>query len=375
MVDETFFEDQTEASKIKTIIVSKYFPVWAKIILPQAKKYNNDIAYIDLFSGPGLYDDGSKSTPLIILEKIIADEKLCKSTITIFNDSNPDFAKQLEVNISKLPSLDKLKHQPQICDESVGDEIAKRFGKMKMVPALSFIDPWGYKGLSLDLVASLVKSWACECIMFFNYRRINMALSNNIFKKHMDVMFGTKRADDIREKLPLIQAPEREAFVLEEVAKAIQSVGVKYVLPFLFKTSSGSRTSHYLIFMSKNFLGYDIMKGIMANESSSTEQGVPSFEYNLATERQPLLFSLSRPLDKLEGMLLDDLAGQILSVKEIYETHSVGKKYILKNYKEILKKMEESGKITVEPERSKRRRVKGEPTLADSVKITFPKKM
>ena len=36
------------------------------------------------------------------------------------------------------------------------------------------------------------------------------------------------------------------------------------------------QVSNYLVFVSKHFKGYEIMKDIMAAESSTTEQGVPS---------------------------------------------------------------------------------------------------
>jgi len=116
------------------------------------------------------------------------------------------------------------------------------------------------------------------------------------------------------------------------------------------------------------------MKEIMAKESSSTEQGVPCFEYNPATQYQPLLFELSKPLDDLEDMLLDKFAGKTMTMLEVYEKHHVGKRYIKTNYKEALRNLESQGKITVEPAASKRKKREGKPTFADSVKVTFPPK-
>ena len=110
------------------------------------------------------------------------------------------------------------------------------------------------------------------------------------------------------------------------------------------------------------------MKEIMAKESSSTEQGVPSFEYNPATRSEPLLFQFSRPLDELENMLLDGFAGQSMTMEEVYNRHHVGKRYIKKNYKEVLLKLEAEGKITAVP--AKRRKN----TFGDDVKVIFPLK-
>ena len=100
-------------------------------------------------------------------------------------------------------------------------------------------------------------------------------------------------------------------------------MGGKFVLPLTFKDENGLRTSHHLIFVSKNVKGYEIMKQIMAKESSISEQGVASFTYCPADERMPLLFELSRPLEDLQTLLLGKFAGQTLAMIQIYERHHV----------------------------------------------------
>ena len=162
--------------------------------------------------------------------------------------------------------------------------------------------------------------------------------------------------------------------IVEEIGQALKAMGGKYVLPFRFRDERGSRTSHHLIFVSKHPLGYKIMKDVMAKESSSHEQGVPTFEYNPATTDQPLLFEFARPLDDLEGMLLDEFAGRTMTMLEIFEAHHYGRRYIAKNYKDVLTKMEQAGRITGDPPYTKRRKIKGEITCADVTKFTFPPK-
>lgn len=116
------------------------------------------------------------------------------------------------------------------------------------------------------------------------------------------------------------------------------------------------------------------MKVVMANQSSKADQGVPSFTYNPADERQPLLFELTRPLDDLEEMLLREFAGRTMSMEQIYNAHHVGRRYIEKNYKELLTQLELAGKITANPTHSKRPARKGKITFGPKVLVTFPKK-
>jgi hypothetical protein len=195
-----------------------------------------------------------------------------------------------------------------------------------------------------------------------------MGLHNSAVEEHMNSLFGKERADSLREQLQPMQPYERELTILEAICQALKEIGGDYPLPFSFKNSRGNRTSHHLIFVSKNVLGYSIMKDIMAKKSSSDEQGVPSFEYNPATLKQPLLFEFFRPLDDLENMLLDEFAGQIIAMVEVYNRHHVGKRYIKKNYKDVLLKLEAEGRITAEPSKRKKN------TFGDNVLVTFPTK-
>lgn len=112
----------------------------------------------------------------------------------------------------------------------------------------------------------------------------------------------------------------------------------------------------------------------MAKESSSADQGVASLEYNPADRRHPLLFELSRPLDDLAGMLVETFAGRTMTMKEIYESHHVGRPYIKTNYKAALRQLEQNGHITTTPPASERPHRKGVITFAERVSVTFPRK-
>jgi three-Cys-motif partner protein len=372
MADRKFFDEALEQSKVKAAIVSKYFWSWAKIIISVNKRRGEDrIAYIDLFAGPGRYKDGTKSTPLLILEKAIQDPDpdMRRMLVTHFNDYDAENVRSLESAINSLPGIETLKYKPVVHNETVGEEIVKDFERTRLVPTLFFVDPWGYKGLSLRLVNSVLGNWGSDCIVFFNYNRINMGLSNEAVKLHMDALFGEDRAEALRPRLDAIRPQERELAIVEEIGQALKGMGGKYVLPFRFRDERGSRTSHHLIFVSKHPLGYGIMKDIMAGESSSSEQGVASFEYSPADEEFPFLAGFNRPLDDLAEELMRHFAGRRLSMVAIYEEHNVDRPFIKKNYKDALIKLHEGGKIGITTPNGKLRR-RG--TFADDIIVQFP---
>jgi three-Cys-motif partner protein len=370
MANEKFFSEPRENSQIKATIIAKYFVAWAKIIGSRAEK----IAYIDLFAGPGRYEDDTKSTPLLVLERAINDPLLKDRLVSVFNDAEGQNVTSLSEEIAKLPGIDTLKFKPVVDNQSVGDETANALQKMSLVPTLCFFDPFGYKGLSLKLINAVLKDWACECVFFFNYNRVNMGITNDRVRGHMEALFGKERVEKLQPELDGMNAADRELRVIEELAKALKELGGKYVLPFRFRNEKGNRTSHHLVFVSKHSLGYGIMKEIMAGMSSKHEQGVPSFEYSSADARFPVLFELNRPLDDLEGMLLDAFAGQTLRMVDIYERHHVDRRFIKANYKDVLRKLEEKTKIATDPPAEKRKKQKDVRTFGDGVNVTFPRK-
>lgn len=250
MADSSFFEESRDNSLVKAEIVAKYFWAWAKVIIPTAKNWSKKIAYIDLFSGPGRYQDGSKSTPLLILERAIDDPDMSQMLVTLFNDKDSNNTHSLQQAIASIPDISRLTHKPILLNKEVGEEIVQAIKKINMIPTLFFIDPWGYKGLSLALIGAVIKDWGCDCIFFFNYNRINMGLHNTAVEKHMNSLFGKERANNLREQLELTKQPEeRELIIVEAICQALKEIGGSYVLPFGFKNESGNRTTHHLIFV------------------------------------------------------------------------------------------------------------------------------
>jgi len=148
MADQSFFDEATEKSQIKSAIVKQYFWAWAKVMLPFViKKTGGRIAYIDLFSGPGIYADGTKSTPIKVLETVVGDVQMRDRLVTVFNDADGGNSESLHNAILSIPDIDLLTYPPQVGSFEVGHEIAELLSGMSLVPTFLFVDPWGYKSL------------------------------------------------------------------------------------------------------------------------------------------------------------------------------------------------------------------------------------
>jgi three-Cys-motif partner protein len=367
-----FYREQKEHSLIKSCIVSEYFLAWAKIMIAVQKRpmqRSQQLAYIDLFCGPGKYEDGTESTPLLIMRQVLSFPELRDRLITVFNDREPDNTVALEKAFAELEGIEQLKFKPQIFTGEVDESVVKQLEAQRLPPTFLFVDPWGYKGLSLRLINSVLRHWGCDCVFFFNYNRVNAGMGHKGVKNHLDEIFGEERANRIRQKFAeqSVKVGARESFIVDEMKCALEEMGGKYVLPFRFRDPQERRTTHHLFFVSKEFLGYKIMREIMHAHSHKSE-AVARFEYNPADASLPSLFNLLRPLSDLEDMLLADCAGRTFVIEELFKSHSVGKPFVLKEYKDVLCRMEKEGKVSMEPPHDKRK----QNTLGEKVKITFP---
>jgi three-Cys-motif partner protein len=364
--NKRFFRESTEASRVKAEIISKYFSAWATVVSRTTR--GERIAYVDLFAGRGRYDDGTPSTPLLVLERAIRDPIVREMLVPIFNDR--DHAAALRAEIAALPDIGKLKHRPQVDHVDVCEQTAEVFRTISLVPTLAFIDPWGYRGLSRELIQALLKDWGCDCVFFFNYNRINMGLSNQKVARHIEAIFGPAWFSELRDEVPGLRPVRRQRAVLRALKKGLRELGSDYVRPFRFLTPNG-RTSHYLIFVTKGFKGVEIMRDVMAGMSSSQVDGVASFTYDpRPRDEAQLEISPVSPLDELKEKIVQQLPGRTVTVRQLFERHSGDGPYTLKNYQEALRRLEAGGAARI-TRPSGRQLYAGKATMPENARVTI----
>ncbi|HXF52095.1 MAG TPA: three-Cys-motif partner protein TcmP [Dehalococcoidia bacterium] len=368
MTDE-FWEEQADQSRVKTDIVVAYLDAWWQIMKARATR----VAYVDLYSGPGRFRDGTESTPLKVLRKALEDARLSSSLMTLFNDIEIDYSRQLEFEIQRLPGIGRLRFPPIIKHGPVSDDIEHELETaFAGVPTLSFLDPWGYKGLSANLLGRLVQGFGCDAIFFFNYNRVQSGVSNDRVEAHMRGLFGALRLAGLRDQLRALPPQERERAISRALADSLAEHGAPLMLPFKVWTPR-KRISHYLCFITKNKTAYLIMKEIMAQHGWADEDGVPRLEYvPQRSGRQLQLFEVQRPIRNLGVDLARTFQGRTLQVRDVVSEHNVGTPFVKANYKKVLLEMEAKGQVACEPPADRRRKQKGRPTLADTVRVTFP---
>jgi three-Cys-motif partner protein len=344
---EEFFETQHTPSQVKSAIVSNYFGAWAAIMTKRANK--RVIGYVDLFAGRGRFEDGSESTPLLILRKAVSEPVLGGALKTFFNDKRADEIVALQREVTAIPGIDRLSHVPQFHSEAVTPQIAERLTEFRVIPTVLFADPFGYIGISLQLLKLLLENQKSEALVFFNTNRIRAGVSNEFVREHIDALFGAKRAEVVRARVAGLHGDNREQVILDSFQDGLRAIGFRYVVRFRFRSRSADRTSHHLIHCSRHPLAEKIMKEVMDRYSVKDFDGVPLFQVPRDDSGQGWLFGQDLPPVELAQDLLRQFAGRTLTVPEVMARHSPGTPYVERNYRAALSHLIDEGEVWCDP--------------------------
>lgn len=274
---EQFFDVQKEKSKVKTLIVTEFFKAYFPIIYTS---FNKDIWYLDLFAGPGLYKDGSKSTPIVLLDIINnwGNDTVRNHLKIVFNDHDPAFVSSLSNAVANHPVYSKMRYKPQVLCKAASD-IDLSVYTNNNCPIFSFVDPWGYKDVTAAQVWKLVKNLGSDCVMFFNANRVLQDIGKEATAGDFAELFGDcyEEAKELQTKDGLSQKQKADGF-LELFSKNLYMTSKKeagknfstFILPFYMEADDTDKISHYIVFISKAHKAIQEMRKVMIKQGNST---------------------------------------------------------------------------------------------------------
>lgn len=334
-----FFNSKRKTSEIKTEFLNEYFKAWAAIMLRgQSYKNINKLLYVDLFSGPGIYDDGKESTPIKILNSIYASKgefvDYDKHVQTIFNDKDKELYEKLIINIENLPYFNQLTYKPIISNGEATIELLRNVLREK-IPSLTFIDPLGY-GFTQKMLMFAIKKWGSDLFMLFNFNRIRAAIANRKVEPNMFEIFGEKFQQLQRYYDKESSPQKRERFIIQTFESIFEERGYM-VLRFKINFHDREQTSHYLFFISKVELAITRAKEILSKYSDYQLDGIPQFGSNLNI--QPVLDPDMNEysINKLANSIIENALLNNQTIDEIYKIHNYKTNYIKDNYKQAIK--------------------------------------
>lgn len=331
-----FFNSRTLRSKIKSKIVVDGFLGWASVMLLQ-----NPLAlwYVDLYCGRGTYDDGSTSTPVELFDKIAAHPRLPSLLRMLFNDHRSKFVYDLRDTLMAHDGWSSMRVKPQFSHGEVDESMVKELrSRRPKVPTFAFIDPFGYKGLTKDLIRSVLEDYGCDVMFYFAYHPIKRVLNNQVkLRGHVEALLGRERVIALRDQLNSgLPELEMEQAMLLALRESMRSIAGRDVLTFAFRRRTGA-ASHHLAFVSKNVRGFEVAKEAMARNSSGFyPDHIASLEFVEPGYDQTLIHVDPPSIDRLKALIVHANAGKVVTVQQAYDSVMYNTPYVKQNVREAI---------------------------------------
>lgn len=352
-MEDDFFESQSPSSRIKANIVAEYFPQYCRILL---KRPQTEIRYLDLFAGPGIYEDGNHSTPLLIAKACADDPILRKKVRLIFNDNR--YSNELRTNLDSHFAKGTFAFEPLFGDKTVGEDqeieryLTKKVSDKNPHPTLLFFDPWGYKGVDTKVLAEFLRHWGNEMFLFLNIKRIHAAMVNNKFDELMKALFPTT-IDTLRtDRKYEATVHERLSLIMDNIAFEFRNATKDrlYHCAFKFQEEDSKGTSHFIIHFTKHPKGYELVKQVYYDfdniGASLDKDGNYTFDAKIMDNDSSVMLDFGdQNIVSLSNQLENNYRGRTVVAKTLFDEHHPATKYCGSHYAKTLREMVRLGKI------------------------------
>lgn len=360
MSTKDFFKVQMLSSKIKASIVSEYFPKYCNIIMKAGQK---EIRYVDLFAGPGIYEDGNPSTPMLIARHCNSNPRLKEIIKFLFNDK--DYKNELEKNFVNEFEDGTFPRGVHFGDLTVGksERITNYLSRnthynndyrnKNECPSLLFIDPFGYKGVETAVLAKFFKNWGNEIFIFVNTKRIHPALINEKFDELVKLWFPTTLDQLKKDRRYTLNVQERLSLIINSIGKEYeQAIGEKvYYTAFRFQEEDSEATSHYILHLTKHPKGFELIKTIyndFANVGTVfDDNNTYTFDSkNHGSNSISLFDSDDLNIEILKKIILEEYKGKQVSALSLFKNLQRTNIYTSSHYAAALRKLYDDGELT-----------------------------
>ena len=190
-------------SAAKHTLLKLYLDRWFPIL----GKYHQSINYVDGFAGPGEYSGGEKGSPVLAIESAIehVNRKTLPSNVRVnfvFVESNKKHATHLKQQLAKmaLPQQFTIEVNDGTFCDTMNDFLDRIDSQKKSPPpTLAFVDPFGFSGIPMSLMARILKYPRCEVFINIMVEFINRFIlhPNAGVTSHLSETFGTSDVFDI----------------------------------------------------------------------------------------------------------------------------------------------------------------------------------
>lgn len=242
----------------KHLVLETYLKAW----FPIMARRNPRILFVDGFAGPGEYLGGEEGSPTIAMRAWadhVARPKIKSEVIFVFIEEQPDRVRHLEGLVDrwdpKLPETAKVHVWPGTFDSLMTEALDQLDEQhTRMAPALVMMDPFGVKGIPIDVIERILGNKKCEVYVTFMWEAINRHIGAPEFEGHLTQLFGT---DGWKDAIHL-GGRERKLFLHRLYRRQLKAAGARQVV--YFHLLKGKRLRYSIFFGTGHTLGSDRMK-------------------------------------------------------------------------------------------------------------------
>ena len=324
-------------TRVKHEILKEYLKAWVPIL----GQTNPRIVYIDGFSGPGVYEEEEPGSPTISLQCGLMHADVISEMTFMFIEKREDRINKLESHIAdfEIPphfniSVVQGKFEGEI--ESVLNHLNDQ--GLKLAPTFAFVDPFGFKGLPINLLHRILEHRSTEVFTNIQVDSVNRWKDHTKEKirEHVQQLFGGE--------IPVPKDQNaRMHDHLRDVYKDRLGEQAEFVRSFRMLDST-DRPLYDLFFASNNDRGHEEMKKAMWNVDPSG-----NFRFSDAVDGgQTVLFD-EEPAPQLLDNMLDKYGNRgRIRAGEIERWVLDETAFLRKHKTKALEKGEEEGAFYVE---------------------------
>lgn len=325
-------------TRAKHDLLRRYLGAWFGIMGRSAGR----IVFFDGFAGPGTYTGGEPGSPVIALTTLLDHKNrhdACEYVL-IFNeadraryDSLQEVLRPLRARAPKNISI----HESNLQFSALVDDILGALGANHLAPTFAFVDPFGYKDISMDQLRRFLSFPRCELFIYFDYNSVNRFATGGVVDERFTDLFGTTR---FRSAPPAGDA-SRKTYLHDLYQDQLKAVcGFEYVQSFEMLTGQ-NRTGHYLFFCTRNIKGLKVMKSAMWKVDSTGEYRFADY-----LAGQAVLFGGDVDTTDLQNAIFNAFRGTTVTVQQVVDWVVINTPYAEEHVrKQTLKPMQEQGKV------------------------------
>jgi len=270
-------------------ILKRYIEAWAPIL----SQGGNDarLVYIDGFAGPGEYAEGEDGSPIVVL-KALKNHSLQNNFksdfvnifIEICKERADHLRKVIKNRVEPLPNWIKYEIHVEDFNRDI-QELMKTLenNNLRLAPALTFVDPFGWKDLNYNVLSDLMKFEKGELLITFMAGFLDRFVWDNAHLSSIRKIFSD---DQIKEIKKIEKTEDRERQIMEYFLKNLMEMiksktkveNIKYLAFSAY--NNANRLEYYLIHLTKSPMGFYAMKQAMHKVSQDGSYKFSDFDFD-----------------------------------------------------------------------------------------------